>query len=213
MSGGAGGSYQDLAERLNSATELQNEIEQDQLWEFAEYPNVLLNREVLPPNSTRENAAKIMKSFKRCHRLMLLLMRFTIDYYEHEDGSFEFEYSWRSVRSMLFFASCITLTIMSILSNVNMVSTMLDFPKQPENITVKWKLRVFEATGRSNWKQVIPSLGVPQEAQTIINGSMVFNKTQSVLRAEEMFFFRRNLVSLIMVLLLLIHIVTSDWNL
>ncbi|CAL8114276.1 unnamed protein product [Orchesella dallaii] len=185
----------------------EEEEDTEQKATIDEGASVLLHPEEIPRDSTREFAKNLYKSFQPCQRFMTVLCRFPIISYANDDHSIVFEYNWSSVRGNLFFITFAILLTLTGLCTLNIISTMLNFPKQPENLTVSWRIPEMDSRGTVNWGNGLQRF-FPNDYTVV-----TITKEQTELRAEEMFLFRRNIASLLIVIFLMYHIVTADWNL
>lgn len=180
-----------------------------------ELASVLLNPEEIPRDSKREFAKNLYRSFRSCQTFMSILCRFPIISFENEDHSIVFEYNWNSCRGGLFFITLAILVLLTVLSSCNIVSTMLNFPNQPNTLEVNWDVRLVSSgpgEGLPRWEPILGTiLDYPKRAAYI--NTTTIKKSREMLRAEEMFFFRRNLASLLIILFLMYHIIFADINL
>lgn len=182
-----------------------------------ELGSVLLSSEEIDSSSKREFAKNLYKSFRFCQTFMTFLGRFPIISYENEDHSIMFEYNWNSCLGSMFFITFAIIVLLTVLSSVSIISTMLDFPKMPfplpdESSTVTWDIKV-DPNGKAVWESILPQVTIYPKWAEILNSSTELQKSPKLLRAEEMFIFRRNLASLLIVLFLMYHVLLADFNL
>lgn len=206
---------EDLLENQDFVDFRNEEFDTEQKATLYEFQSVLLNPEEVPAGSKREFANNLLKSFRFCQVFMTALGRLPIVCFKNEDHSIHFEYHLNSVRGVLFFVTFAIFLMVTILTSCNIVSIMLNFPKQPEKVYATWDIKVSPG-GDSTWESLFPNVPYLQEypkTATVIQANLLIPKEEEILRAEEMFIFRRNVAPILMVIFLLYHILMSDWKL
>lgn len=190
------------------------EGEEEQRATIDELASVLLFPEEIPRGSKREFAKSLFKSFRACQTFMSILGRFPVVSAENEDHSIVFDSaSPASFRGGLFLGTFVLLILLSVLSSLNIISTMFNLPEHPTEKTVEWNVKHLPGTGAINWDSFIPNwLGTKFTFPkwVVSNATETITKTDNVLRAEEMFIFRRNLVAILIILFLMYHICAAE---
>lgn len=211
-------SLADLIFNAEITDKIQTDVEDDvdeQKATIDELASVLLFPEEIPRGSKREFARNLFKSFRTCQSFMSALGRFPVVSAENEDHSIVFDSAGTGTfRGAIFVLTFVLIIVISSLTSLNIVSTMLNWPSQPQEITVEWDVKHLP-DGKINWDSFIGYGGTKftYPKWVIVNETRIVTKTEHVLRAEELFFFRRNLVALLIILFLMYHISAAEMKL
>jgi len=145
--------------------------------------SVLQYDEQLPEGTKRILAGNLTDALLPCRILLKILLRFPLQLEVRSDFARQFTYSWTSFASWMFFISGFIMLVCGFIVTLALAGVMLNIPPQPTHIKTKWIL-------------------------STQNGSVYtdIQKTQEVLRLEEIFLLQRNFIPVLIALFSMIHI-------